>query len=383
MTEQQGRITFNVRDEYQRRPIAEKIIHLLESDTKVSPLVIDGNWGAGKTEFCRKLIHLIEDGETNLRPIYVDAFKADHADEPLMTLMAAVLKVLPEADRKPLIKKALPAIKFGIKTALKAGTSWVLKQGAADLAEDFESDLKNVGDEAINQAVESLLTDHVVAEESVATLQTALRELAKETPIVVFVDELDRCRPDFSVYMLESIKHIFEVEGVQFVMIANFDQLRSSVNHCYGTALDAQRYLDRFVSFRFNLSETHKPNGHEVVLASVSHLNALISNSELLKNSNLKNGGIAEFLIILVRVNQLSLREVETLILHLEIYQSLTEEKGLANNVIWGYCLFRIFGIFLFCFKSGIAEQLTRGFIDAPEIASVMGKSRLFDQWGE
>ncbi len=47
MPEEQDRVTFETRDEYQRRPIAEKIIRLLESGAKVSPLVIDGNWGAG------------------------------------------------------------------------------------------------------------------------------------------------------------------------------------------------------------------------------------------------------------------------------------------------------------------------------------------------
>jgi len=108
MYDTQNRVTFKTRDEYQRKAIAEKIINLLESEVKISPLVIDRHWGAGKTEFCRKLIHLIEDDGANLQPIYVDAFKADHADEPLMTLMAAVLKALPEADREPLVKKAVP-----------------------------------------------------------------------------------------------------------------------------------------------------------------------------------------------------------------------------------------------------------------------------------
>lgn len=86
MRERQNKVTFETCDGYQRRPIAEKIIRLLESDARVSPLIIDGNWGAGKTEFCKKLVHMIEDGDTNLRPIYVDAFKDDHADGPLMAL---------------------------------------------------------------------------------------------------------------------------------------------------------------------------------------------------------------------------------------------------------------------------------------------------------
>lgn len=53
-------ITFDIRDEYKRKAIAEKIISLLESNIPVSPMVIDGDWGTGKTEFSKKLASLIE-----------------------------------------------------------------------------------------------------------------------------------------------------------------------------------------------------------------------------------------------------------------------------------------------------------------------------------
>ena len=53
-------LTFDARDEFSRKPIAEKIIRLLNSDIDVSPLIIDGKWGTGKTEFCFKLKNLIE-----------------------------------------------------------------------------------------------------------------------------------------------------------------------------------------------------------------------------------------------------------------------------------------------------------------------------------
>ena len=48
-------LTFGSRDEFTRKPIAEKIIKLLESNIDVSPLIIDGKWGTSKTEFCFKL----------------------------------------------------------------------------------------------------------------------------------------------------------------------------------------------------------------------------------------------------------------------------------------------------------------------------------------
>ena len=48
------------RDEFKRRPIAENVIKMLESATvDISPLMIDAQWGCGKTEFCHKTINLI------------------------------------------------------------------------------------------------------------------------------------------------------------------------------------------------------------------------------------------------------------------------------------------------------------------------------------
>jgi len=120
------------------------------------------------------------------------------------------------------------------------------------------------------------------------------------------------------------------------------------------------------------------------VLASVSHMRMLAGNSELLAATGLNNDEyvVCEFLTSLIESNRLSLREVETLILYLEIYQILTSNKGLTN-VILGYGLLRIFGVFLYCFKPGVAENIVRGEFEVQDIAKVLGKSNLFRQWGD
>lgn len=372
-------ITFETRDDFQRKPIAEKVIRLLEADAQVSPMVIDGGWGTGKTEFCLKLIHLIENGESTLKPIYIDAFKADHTDEPLMTVLSAILKLLPEAERSSLMEAALPVAKFGLKTAMKAGVSWVLKRDAADVAEDFEGDLKNAGDQAINYAVESLLTEHVEAEERIETLKKALASISKESPIVIFIDELDRCRPSFAVSMLESIKHVFDVENVQFVLVTNSTQLRASINHCYGDAVEAHRYLDKFIAFSFRLPESFKPDGYRPVSASAHHLRNLLTKSELLASSLTRDGHL-ELLDQLIRANQLSLREVETFVQHLELYQVLAvEDFKIQENTLYGYIQLWVYGVFLFCFKPEIVGQLRIGVVDPLVVANTFGKQGLRD----
>ncbi|MCF9406550.1 KAP family NTPase, partial [Vibrio parahaemolyticus] len=220
------------------------VITLLRSDITVSPLVIDGSWGLGKTEFCQKLLSLMSTEETH-HLIYIDAFKADHADEPLLTVLAKVLEVLPsQEEQQGLIQKAIPALRYGLKTGGKALVAHILRQDTDSIINGFDEEVKQVADKAIDASVESLLKDHVEAESSLQALQQALKSIAEQKPIVLFIDELDRCRPNFSVLMLETIKHTFDVEGVQFVLITNTNQLKASINHCYGPTIDAQRYLD-------------------------------------------------------------------------------------------------------------------------------------------
>lgn len=376
-------LSFDKEDEYQRKPVAEKVIRLLTSDIDVSPMVIDGGWGAGKTRFCSKLITLFRESHANYRIIYVDAFRADHADEPLLTLLAAVLEHLPETEQAPIIVKAVPAVRFFGKVALKATSGWLLKQSGDDVADGWEKAVARSSEQAIDHAVESLLKDHIESGKHIETLRQALSDLADENPIVIFVDELDRCRPDFAVNMLESIKHVFDVRGVQFVLITNTDQLRASINHRYGAAVDAQRYLDKFVGFSFVLPETVGPHVYRPTLASEQHFQQLATKSSLLNGGNLNSSGIMEFAQELVKVNRLSLREVATWIRYMEIYHVVTNEQGMAPSRNFGGSLLKVFATFLFSFCPDIRRQILRGWYDASEIIPRLGINKIKTLEGE
>lgn len=377
MLENIEELTFDYRDEYERKPIADKVIKLLASEAKVSPMVIDGGWGTGKTEFCMKLLNLINSGEYGIKGLYIDAFKADHADEPLITLLSAVLKLLPEADRPGFMQKAVPAVKFGLKTSLKAGVSWILKQDTADVAEDFEKDLKKAGDEAVNYAVESILKEHVSADESISVLRGALIEIAKEKPIILFIDELDRCRPDFAVSMLESIKHIFEVDGVQFVLITNIDQLKASISNCYGSGVNAQKYIDKFIFYSFELPDKVNRKSHTPRFVSSKHIDDILKSNDVLSKSGLIKDQVSGFIYNLVEVNKLSLRETETFARYLEIYHTLSNEEGFQDGLYFGYYMLRILAVFVFCFNKDVAQMFDSKKVDIEAVAELLGKDAL------
>ena len=355
-------ITFEERDEFQRKPIAEKLIKLLTSDIDVSPMVIDGHWGTGKTEFCYKLINLLKEAHPSVYVAYVDAFKADHANEPLITLVAAIASLIDDEEtEKSFREKAIPALRYSLKTIGKAGIAWMLKKNADDIPDEFEEILQEAAEDSINAAIEQSIKDHKEIETVLKILQKAVGQIAEEKPLILFIDELDRCKPDFAIAMLESIKHVFDVPNVQFVLVSNLKQLKESINHCYGTGVEAQKYLDKFVKYSLQLPADFSLDRFNYTLAAIAYAEQLIEKSAYLQSSDLsKKEGLFSFLEVFIRENKLSLREVETFIRHLEIAQVFGDEKYFTD-IIFGVELLRLIGVYIYCFEKDIADNIALG----------------------
>ena len=396
--------TFDTQDEFKRKPIAENIIRLLTSDIDLSPMVIDGGWGTGKTEFCQKLIRLMQQQHPDYQPVYIDAFRSDHSGEPLLALLAEIIKACtpedtgeqPSEQRKNITRKVAKAARFGIKTVAKAAASHLLKQSTDDLAEEFQQ-IMNDGQDAdslaetvtdaaatiashtIDATVEALLKEQIEAEKNLETLKACLKELAADKPIILFIDELDRCRPDYAVDMLEVIKHVFDVENVKVVLVTNTKQLRAAINHRYGMEVDAQKYLDKFLKYSFALPDKIVARFEEErALVSVEYFKQLIRNSRMASELQGLIGQriILNFISDMIERNGLSLRETERLVRFLEIYHSLS---GLLNKVIWPYAFLRITGIFIFCFYPRLMDDINKNRTDAKDFARLFNIQSLPD----
>ena len=71
--------------------------------------------------------------------------------------------------------------------------------------------------------------------------------------LVIFIDELDRCKPTFAVHLLEQIKHYIFDDRITFVFSINLEQLQHTIKHYYGADFDSCRYLDRFFDLRVSM----------------------------------------------------------------------------------------------------------------------------------
>lgn len=287
-------------DLFARKLEAEHLIAYIESvmrrpimreDKRAYTIAIDARYGEGKTFFLRRLAEHLA---LNHPVAFIDAWADDLTDEPLTALAATLKRALepfvasqPVRDRlADFLRKSGRVAKIISLGALRRGAGMLITGKAVDAAETVLSgasdDLKEAVDDqlgemsqgAVEDAVKAVATvgGHSLMEERIAAFESgkAAVQQMKESleaivrsldgtdripPIVIVIDELDRCRPTYAVRLLEEIKHLFDVSGIVFILALHADQLAHSVCGAYGAGFDGRAYLRRFIDRDYRLAE--------------------------------------------------------------------------------------------------------------------------------
>ncbi len=216
-------------------------------------LNLDGAWGSGKTQFLKRLYSLLNN--QSHPTIYIDAWESDFTKEPLTVVSSELLSQLEKYSAATgsdfdAVKSLLG--KF-IKGTAIAASGYVSKKLLDDSATGIEAvkTLFEKDDADYISSIQKGYTEQIDAIKEIRTKLSLLAEVLKqnhgqELPIVVLVDELDRCRPDYAIEMLEVIKHFFDTKHFVFVVATDTDQLCCSIKAVYGDDFDSEKYLKRF-----------------------------------------------------------------------------------------------------------------------------------------
>ncbi len=329
-------------DDYKRKPIADNIITLLKGKIEISPMVIDGQWGNGKSEFCHKLINLIEDEHQKLKPVYLNAYQYDYSDDAFMMLLSAITGLIDDDDS---IKgEIIKASSLVLKVTHSVSTQLAHKLIGIDFAKVVDDMVKS----------DSKLAGNITAFEdftkNLGNLKTALKAYTKNKEIVIFIDELDRCNPIFALSLLEKVKHIFDVTGIQFVFITNMQELAATIQNQYGT-LDAKTYLSKFFIFKIGLSDKVLSNHSRPLLASAEHFYNFAKEKNI--NTTFITNNFANDLInFLFRKDKRSLRDAERYLKNFEIFQTLQSRHTINTNTSLLDKLFIMLTLYIITFDS-------------------------------
>lgn len=177
--------------------------------------------------------------------------------------------------------------------------------------------------------------------------------------------------------MLETIKHVFDINNVKFVLITNTKQLKASINHCYGLSIDAERYLDKFIKFRLLLPNITNGIYSSINLASIHHYQSLIRNSLYLKNLGIEKDYCLLLLEMIFEQNNTSLREVETFVRNLEVYQVINSQDNIHSQGGYIYKIIKVLSIALATYKPKIAQELLDNRLNAKDFVDFTGINEL------
>ncbi len=245
----------------------------VKSEVLATPRVITvgGEWGSGKTWIASELEKRLR-AEEGRRIVSIDVFRYDHHDDPFSVIASSIYSELKpsEPQKKKFFKAAGAVMKSAAPIAMKAALSVGMKAiGITDEAKDeIAKQVTDASSEAAGKlsekAIESLFDSYAKTQEAQETFIETLGELTASLakPLVVLVDELDRCRPSFTLELLERVKHIFSADNIVFVLFCNPASIHESIRHTYGQGTDAERYLSKFVALDLPLllPEINRPS---------------------------------------------------------------------------------------------------------------------------
>lgn len=244
---------------------------------------INAEWGFGKTFLVERWSQALKKAG---HPVtFYNAWENDFTDQPLLSFISHIEDALVPPGTNKAVKGAFEDVKstaFSVVKSLpsilgKAVLSWALREGATELIEIFKSEGGGDKGDGVNGGkkglpeyssisspqVDSILKHHSLAKKSIEKFRLKLKKFVetlekdgkKTAPLFIFVDELDRCKPDYAIRLLEVIKHLFEVDGVYFIISTDTDALAKACQAVYGPNYDGKKYLKRFFQQTYKLPE--------------------------------------------------------------------------------------------------------------------------------
>jgi hypothetical protein len=345
-------------DVYERTDFARRIVEIVTSKVK-SPFCIglDANWGNGKTTFINEFLAPAAESQ-HLPMVIFDCFEQERLGDPFLSITQHILQALPIEDggkfnevRNGLVQAAKRVAVTGSKVFVKALVKTVLKQGVEDIAAEYASTDQSaiIADEtttAIENYVAEKLENGLKDKAAKENFKKSVFELAKKASgherILVVVDELDRCRPQFALDVLESVKHILNAEGLIFVFSYHKSQLHSLIKHEFGSEVDAEQYLHKFINLDLILPATQ-------IFESEPHFKLLVK--EYFERFTIKSETVTSFVNVLFKLNKVHMFEART-IERICVAFALTNESSIDIRlqillVVWSVKNPKIFSMIL------------------------------------
>ena len=211
-------------DAFEREDDVRRFWKLLVDGRAPAVWALSGPWGSGKSAFARMAAAECERQDAVSKCIEVCAPTGRLGATPLFDLAAALAHGLTPADEEE----------------QSGGISQIL-----DLARSCAEPVRLAQELRAGDDPRGTLNEFA----------GVVRELVEAAGgrVILWIDDLDRCPPDYALEMLHAVRAVTACRNLSTVLVLNHDALVAAAGRRYGLGPEAGAYLNRFIDFRIDL----------------------------------------------------------------------------------------------------------------------------------
>lgn len=271
---------------------------ILDDDLLPASIGVYGDWGSGKSSLMHMCKKKLEANDKQIKCLLFNGWLFENYEDAKTAMLGNILdeigknKDLPTKAKEILtgLYKSVDKLKLA-KNVTKAGMDFFLTGGIGTITDITLNQIKSkisgvqpdIDIEKIYDSVKDEL-DNKEFREDIRSFQSNFEKLLDESKIsrlVIFIDELDRCRPDTILDTLEAMK-LFMFKGkVAFVIGADERHIsyaiKSKFNDIEGIQINiGKEYLEKLIQYPVKIPRL---NADEVE----TYISCLLLQSELEK----------------------------------------------------------------------------------------------------
>ncbi|MDR1026861.1 MAG: KAP family NTPase [Rickettsiales bacterium] len=222
------------------KDFAENLRKLIKKYDTPYVLGLDGGYGTGKTHFATRFSKFLD---KDTKTVYFSVWESDYLSDPFIAFAEQIVWLARDMKDKQSLSQKITK-KLARATTIKSGfnlgifndvitkltKATILKAGLNLGIVSIESEIKG------EKFIKDLFPESTRIEQF-QDMKDTLAEFISTLPsnkLVFIVDELDRCRPDYAVKVLETIKHFFDIDGLIVILPINSERLKIYIDGFYG-----------------------------------------------------------------------------------------------------------------------------------------------------
>jgi HEAT repeat protein/predicted KAP-like P-loop ATPase len=216
---------------------------------RITPFTIGiyGKWGTGKTSLMKMLKEKL-DKKNNIKTVWFNAWKFEKEKDMWVALIQTLLNEIEVKDQSKLeeAKRIIKKLRYGINWIQMAGfiTSVALQRP------DFDK---------LSQALDLNLRDRIESIYDFEKEFERLVELSGVDLLVVFIDDLDRCKKDATMHILEVMKLFLYSRKCIYILGLDHEKICQAITSRFPEDV-AEEYLDKIVQLPFFIPKTRIEN---------------------------------------------------------------------------------------------------------------------------